>query len=179
MTSELAYETCVQSLKSLARYNVASAQATADMYVLGIAPAPITLTTNTTGNFDDGILIETGSGDDHVYISSNDWGGAGSGGAEGCSGASAALGADLITGLGNDTVLVELSSNCDEALRINTQGAYTHRMLVRPEVDLAGLTNPIDQVGLLVAGERLDQNLYRVNPEGNSIDMIFIYPIEI
>ena len=152
--------------------NLVGAEATADMYVLGIAPAPITLTTNTTGNFDDGILIETGSGDDHVYISSNDWGGAGSGGAEGCSGASAALGADLITGLGNDTVLVELSSNCDEALRINTQGAYTHRMLVRPEVDLAGLTNPIDQVGLLVAGERLDQNLYRVNPEGNSIDMI-------
>ena len=152
--------------------NLVGAQATADMYVLGIAPAPITLTTNTTGNFDDGILIETGSGDDRVYISSNDWGGAGSGGAEGCSGASAALGADLITGLGNDTVLVELSSSCDEALRINTQGAYTHRMLVRPEVDLAGLTNPIDQVGLMVAGERLDQNLYRVNPEGNSIDMI-------
>ena len=152
--------------------NLVGAQATADMFVLGIAPAPITLSTSAAGNFDEGIRIETGSGDDHVYISSNDWSGAGSGGAEGCSGASAALGADLITGLGNDTVLVELSSDCDEALRINTQGTFTHRMLVRPEVDLAGLTNPIDQVGLLVAGERLDQNLYRVNPEGNSIDMI-------
>ena len=145
--------------------------ANAEMFIFGLAPAPVTLITDQLrGDFDRGLRIETGSGEDKVYADTiinrprdnNNL--------------------ELMTGLGDDEVLLSIGESSNAPVQINTHGDYSHRIKFRSGIDIAELTSSRDKVtvylggefdasGQLIGGVALSEDQFRVLSDIDAIDL--------
>jgi hypothetical protein len=134
----------------------------AELYIIGASPAPISIQADQVdGAFRKGFRIETGSGDDTVNITSTisririvD-----------------AAAMELDTGLGNDNVFASLTSTGNSPLIIRTEGEFNYRMRLRSGLNIADLTNPEDEIAVIVDGVRLSSDQFRAVIGQNAIDL--------
>ena len=134
----------------------------AELFVIGASPAPISIqASRVEGTFKGGFRIETGSGDDTVNITST---------ISRLRIADAAV-TQIDTGLGNDDVFVSLSQTGNSPLIIRTQGEYNYRVNLRGGLNIADLTNPEDEIAVLVDGVRLTADQFRAVLGQNAIDV--------
>ena len=142
--------------------NLSGADLGADLFILGLAPSAITIRADElNGGSTGGFNIRTSSGNDTVYIT---------GTADGSANSVDSL-TNLSTGLGDDTVVVNLSSNDDGRLIINTQGDYTHRMILNAGIDLESLVSSLNEVEVYLDGVSIPVENIRVVPSQNAIDL--------
>ena len=98
----------------------------AEMFILGLAPAPVTLIADEIlGDFDRGLRIEAGSGNDKVYADTI------------INRSRANNNLELLTGLGDDVVLLSIVESSNVPVKINTHGDYSHRIKFRSGIDIA------------------------------------------
>jgi hypothetical protein len=136
---------------------------TADLFIFGLAPVGITVKADDAqGGVTGGFNLRTGSGNDTVYITGSAY--------SAVPGASPVT--EISTGLGDDTVRVDLNAQDDGRLIVNTQGAYTHRMIFRAGIDLLTLVSPLNEVAVYLDGVLIPVQNIRVIPELNAIDLI-------
>jgi len=114
----------------------------AEMFILGLAPAPVTLIADEIlGDFDRGLRIEAGSGNDKVYADTI------------INRSRANNNLELLTGLGDDVVLLSIVESSNVPVKINTHGDYSHRIKFRSGIDIAELANSRDEVKVYLGGE--------------------------
>ena len=145
--------------------------ANAEMFIFGLAPAPVTLITDQLrGDFDRGLRIETGSGEDKVYADTI------------ISRPRDNNNLELMTGLGDDEVLLSIGESSNVPVQINTHGDYSHRIKFRSGIDIAELTSSRDKVtvylggefdasGQLIGGVALSEDQFRVLSDIDAIDL--------
>ena len=136
--------------------------AAAELFVIGASPAPISIQADRVdGSFRKGFRIETGSGDDTVNITSTISRNRIVNAAE----------MELDTGLGNDNVFASLTATGNSPLIIRTQGEFNYRMRLRSGLNIANLTNPEDEISVIVDGVRLTSDQFRAVIGQNAIDL--------
>ncbi|MBT4724249.1 MAG: calcium-binding protein, partial [Planctomycetaceae bacterium] len=85
-----------------------------DLYIIGLANAPITIDAPPTGDFSRGTTIWTGWNDEDVTIEDTHF----RAGIESIT--------SINTGLGNDEITATIDGNTDRLLIVNAQGPYSH-----------------------------------------------------
>ena len=133
-----------------------------ELFIIGASPAPISIQADQVdGSFRKGFRIETGAGDDTINVTATIF-------------RNRIVDAgkfDLDTGLGNDNVFASLTADGNSPLIINTESEFNYRMIMRSVPNLADLTNPEDNVLVIVDGVRLSSDQFRVVNELNAIDL--------
>jgi hypothetical protein len=135
----------------------------AELFIIGASPAPISLKADQVeGTFRNGLLIETGSGDDTVTVTATI--------ARNRIPAAAAM--DLDTGLGNDDVYVALEEVGNSPLVVRTGGEFNYRLNLRSGLQIADLTDPEDEINVLVDGVPLSKDRFRAVLGQNALDLM-------
>ena len=135
----------------------------AELFIIGASPAPISLQADRIdGTFRNGLLIETGSGDDTVTVTATI--------ARNRIAAAAAM--DLDTGLGNDDVYVSLQETGNSPLLVRTGGEFNYRLNLRSGLQIADLTDPADNINVLVDGVPLASDQFRAVLGQNALDLM-------
>ena len=133
-----------------------------ELFIIGASPAPISVQADRVdGSFRNGFKFETGSGDDTINITTTFF-------------RNRILDAgkfDLDTGLGNDNVYASLTADGNSPLIINTESEFNYRMIMRSVPNLADLTDPEDNVSVIVDGVRLSKDQFRVVIDLSAIDL--------
>jgi Ca2+-binding RTX toxin-like protein len=133
-----------------------------ELFIIGASPAPISVQADRVdGSFRNGFRFETGSGDDTINITTTFF-------------RNRIVDAgkfDLDTGLGNDNVYASLTADGNSPLIINTESEFNYRMIMRSVPNLADLTDPEDNVSVIVDGVRLSNDQFRVVIDLSAIDL--------
>jgi Ca2+-binding RTX toxin-like protein len=133
----------------------------AEIFIVGMATSQtagsITFRADDAANFADGITMWTGYGNDTIKID----------------GTHVRAGLRTITtlntGLGDDTVTVDLQASEDEFFVLNTQGPYNDLMQLASDIKAGDHKTAADQVKVSVDGVELDSRLYSVNYAQNFV----------
>ena len=142
--------------------NLTNLDRNAELFVIGVSPAPISIMADgVAGSFREGFRIETGSGDDTVNITNTIW----------RTRIADAGRLELDTGLGNDNVFASLTESGNSSLIIRTQGEFNYRLRLRSGLNIADLTNPEDQISVLVDGVHLSSDQFRAVQGQNAVDL--------
>ena len=134
-----------------ARARDAALDATAEVFLVGLAPAGISWKVAATGTLADGIRIWTGSGADGITVD----------GTHNRTGVRTTTW--LNTGLGNDLVVVSLTQGQDGFLVLNTQGPNDNVLPISPIGDGDEPISPDVVTGITVNGAPLAAGRYVVS----------------
>ena len=132
----------------------------AEIYVLGLAPSPISYGAPASGDFSGGISIWSGWGNDTIRVDGSEYR------------ANVRDATSLNTGLGDDHVTVSLQAQKDGFFVLNTQGPYNNQLLLATPLFGGDHRVPPDSVSVLVGGVALTPSQYSVDLANNTVGII-------